>query len=154
MASISRSATRFLISQPSVVATVSQTPTGKPFIFHKRIADNVEKTGKAALVVMDGGYFGQGNDYNTERFKRIRLELWAGPARDAQGLVINNSEAEDRLDDIYNAVDKVLHRVNNEPQLWGDRWVLTSKRIGDLVYYPVNDGTEICYGTAYYGISF
>lgn len=154
MASISLSATRFLISQPTVTATVSQTDSGKPFIFHRRISDNVEKTGKAALVVMDGGYFGQGNDYNTERFKRIRLEFWVGPVREPKGLVANLSEAEDRLDNIYNAVDKVMHRINNEPQLWGDRWVLTSKRIGDLVYYPVNDGTEICYGTAYYGISF
>lgn len=154
MASISRSATRFLISQPSVVATVSQTDSGKPFIFHRKVADNVEKTGKAALVVMDGGYWGDSNDYNTERFKRIRLEFWVGPTRDAQGLVGNSSDTEDRLDAIYNSVDKVLHRMNNEPQLWGDKWVLKSKRIGDLVFYPVNDGIEICYGTAYYGVSF
>lgn len=154
MADFSKEATKFLISQPVVVAAVSTFNSGKPYIFHRKPGDNIEKANKTAVVVMDGGYFGDPVDYHTTRFKRLRLEFWAGPLRDARGLAVNGSEACDRLDAAWNAVDKVLHRVNSETQVWGSIVTITSQRIGDLVTYPLEDGSEMCYGTCFYGIQF
>lgn len=118
MADFSKEATRFLISQPSVLAKVSSFPDGAPYIFHRKVGDNIEKADKTAVVVMDGGYFGDPVPYHTTRFKRLRLEFWAGPLRDARGLPVNGSEGADRLDAAFNAVDKVLHRVDPGVQEW------------------------------------
>lgn len=154
MADFSKEATKFLISRPSVVAAVSQFPNGAPYIFHRKVGDNVEKANKTAIVLMDGGYSGDPVRGHTNHFKRLRVEMWAGPLRDARGLPINGSEGSDRLNAAYEALDKVFHRTSGKAQLWGSILSIASERIGDLVMYPVSDGEEIMYGTVYYSVNY
>lgn len=108
---LSLAARNYLASQPSVTSLVGSDSTWGPWIFEDRPRLIVENTGKCLIVVTKDGSWASANDYNTARFPRLIIDIWADPTRNADGS-LRKEDAKAKIEAVYKAVDKCLHLVN------------------------------------------
>lgn len=126
---------------------------GVPWIYKGEPARVIEGTGSAAVVVSYAGQAGTPNTYNTSLFIKLLVTIWVDVARDADGnpTDIGSSAAIDKALQIWQVVDKDLHRVGGSLQMWGSAATLSSKRlaaIGEI--QKVDDGDGLVVGESAY----
>lgn len=146
-------ATKYLLSVPEIVSLVGKID-GEPLIFARDFgALNMETRDDVALVVTDAGSWGASNEHNTAEFRRLAIQVWAGPIRDDDGVsIIETNETHRRARKVYKVVDKYLHRVSGGEQWWGSIRSVTSRRFGGYDDYQIPDGNGVVIGTQVYGV--
>lgn len=146
--------TKYLLSIPEIVDLVGEDANG-PFIWQKTPLANMEKHPETGIVVMPPTAWGASDDAHTQHFLKIGLEFWTGPIRDPlTGGVIEPTETDRRMDSVYRAVDRFMHRVNPREVYWGTIRTYWCERIGDIDSYSPDDGNELVIGQAFYGVQF
>jgi len=142
----------YLLSVPEVVEAVG-TLDGQPLILQRDFPTNMEIRDDVAIVVTDAGPWGSANDYNTAEFRRLGIQIWAGPIRSDDGVsVIEENETYRRARKVYKIVDKYLHRVRGGDQWWGSIRCVSSRRFGGYDDYQTPDGNGVVIGTQLYGV--
>lgn len=142
----------YLLSIPEVISSVGNLD-GQPLILQRDFPVNMEIRDDVAVVVTDAGPWGSANDYNTAEFRRLGIQIWAGPIRADDGVsIIEDNETFRRARKVYKIVDKYLHRVRGGDQWWGSIRCVTSRRFGGYDDYQTPDGNGIVIGTQLYGV--
>lgn len=151
-------AVKYLLATPSVVNVVgSFDVSGKPFIFRDEILANLESKeyqAVGAIVVSDGGPIAM-PVISRFRLRRLEVAIWANGTRDVIGALTNAPSIPLKIDTIFKAVDKVLHRTSAEPVLWGDLLTISSERLTDLTKpVLVSEADGIMTASAIYSVGF
>jgi hypothetical protein len=145
-------AATYLLSVPEIVALVG-TVDGEPLILQRDFPVNMEIRDDVAIVATDAGPWGSANDYNTVEFRRLGIQIWAGPIRDVDDVsIIEDNETFRRAYKVYKVVDKYLHRVSGGDQWWGSIRCVSSRRFGGYDDYLTPDGNGVVVGTQLYGV--
>lgn len=115
-------AVNFLVQHPSVTSLVGVDDLGDPMIYANRPEATIENTQTSMIVITSDSGWGA-NDHNTARFPILYVDIWSDPTRNPDNSV-RRKDADLKIEDVYEAVDKLLHRVNNsEPGgksiMWG-----------------------------------
>jgi hypothetical protein len=142
----------FLRTQPGVLAALSTTDAGTPMLFQHRLFVRLEGTGAIAAVIGRGGGWSSANDYNTARFPRLSLEIWADPIRGGTNHVRDPGEVWRRIEAAFVAFDRVLHRTSGGVQWWGTVRTISSTRNAEPLTYVVPDGDGMLRTIAYYAV--
>lgn len=155
---IQRAAVNYLLTVPEVVAAVGKfSDSQKPFIFRGEMIANLEDdqyTAVSAIVVEDGGPLAV-NAVSRFRARRLRITIWANGNRDAVGNLLSPVGVEEKINDTFIVLDKVMHRTDPEPVLWSTVRTISCDRIGDLSEpVPVIDGDGIQIATVNYAVFF
>ncbi len=147
-------AVAFLYSKPDVLAVLGSDPDG-PWLFQYELwaKDLIEGSESTALVISsDGGWAGP-NLQNTLRFPRLQIDVYADPIRDHGNNVIDPGEVQRRAYRAFQVVDKYLHRVNSETQMWGTIRTVSCSRLTEPVVYRVPDGDGLLRCQVYYAVA-
>lgn len=138
---IVQGAIKFLQAQPDVLAVLGSYPgTTVPYLFQRKLWVDVEGTSSTAcLLFSEGGWTGS-NLYNTMRFPRLSMEIWADPLRDGQNNVTDPGEVWRRANRAYQVIDQHLHRPQGGRQWWGSLRTIDCVRMAEPTVYEVPDG--------------
>jgi len=150
---------KYLLGISEVVNSVGKFSVSlKPFIFRDEMLANLEDgqyEAVSAIVVEDAGPYANITGLSRYRGRRLRVTIWANGTRDASGNLIGSKSVRLKLNDTFKVVDKYLHRVNPEMQMWGDLVTISSDRIVDLSEpVAVTDGDGIMIASVYYSVFF
>lgn len=153
--------TVYLLGIPSLVNLVGST-VGQygtiPWIFQEdftapeQVQTTVQGTSSAAVVVSDAGTWGVPNMNNTLENPRIRIDIWSDPPRDALKNITDPLEARTKAKQIFDCLNKYLHRPQGGAEQWGDVITTGCYRLGEPIYVPMKDSDYIVLATAYYGV--
>jgi len=89
----------------------------------------------------------------TLRFRRLRLDVWTDPLRDAsRNLTESSSLTTNRGLAVFAAAQFRLQRTDPDALLWGDLVTVDCHLLTDIQFIPVPDGDGLLRGTAYYGV--
>jgi hypothetical protein len=132
---------------------------GKPWLFTDTVGGQVlvrvEGTSACAVVVGDFGGWGVPPQLGTERFRRLRVDIWVDPVRDAANSVTGTSEeTTNRGLAVFNAIQFRLQRTDPDVVFWGDLATNGCQLLTEPQFAPEPDGDWLQVGTAYYGVSF
>lgn len=144
-------AARYLKAESTVLAVVGRTEMGTPMVFQYAPIGPIEGTSMTAAVLGYGGGWAGGNDHNTLRFPRLSLELWVDPYR-RDGHMHLPEERYRRLDVVFQAFDRLLHRVGGGEQWWGTVRTISSLRAAEPVIFTVPDGDGLLRAQVFYNI--
>lgn len=111
MTALSLAARNYLAAQPDVIALLGGDTTWSTWIFEDSPRVLVENSGSVMIVVSEDGGWAGANEYNTARFPRLLIDIWADPTRNPDGSV-RKKDAKKKIDAVYKAVDKCLHLVH------------------------------------------
>lgn len=138
---------------------------GKPWLFNDTngggptsagpgVFVTVEGTSQAAVVLGDFGGWGLPPQLGTARFRRLRVDVWVDPARDANRNITESSAmTTNRGLSVFAAMQFHLQRTDPDVQLWGDLATLSCQLLTEPQFLMVPDGDYLQRGTAYYGVS-
>lgn len=148
-------ATAWLRSIPECVAAVDTfNISGKisPGIFGYRLWTRMEGSESTAVVIAHDGGWAAPNLYNTMRFPRLLLNVWADPRRDEQR---NNVDplVQQRVNGCFEVFDKALHRTAGAEVYWGSLRVLSCVRLTEPIIVDVSDGDGLVRLQAYYAVT-
>ena len=120
----------YLASQPSVTELVGVDDLGDPMIYANRPEATIENTQTSMIVVTSTEGWGA-NDHNTARFPVLVIDIWSDPTRN-DNLTVRQKDADLKIEAVYKAVDKFLHRVHNsEPGgvsvMWGTQEQISTR---------------------------
>jgi predicted metal-dependent RNase len=155
----------YLAQQPEVTSLLGHDDTWDTWIFADKPYAQIEKTGKAMLVIqMDNGWTAP-NPHNTMKFPRIYVDVWADPDRNKDGSV-KKSNADDKIIKVQDAVMKFLHTVSmnmhGKPIVWGTAAQMKtytgviingSAKTTETVFNDVTDGGGARMGSSVYGVN-
>jgi hypothetical protein len=79
----------------------------------------VQGTGRSSIVISTPGSWASANAYNTLRFPRLQVEVYADIDRDDVAGPFYRS-AQKKGEDIWVILDALLHRPGDRNMLWGD----------------------------------
>jgi hypothetical protein len=158
-------AVRYLAGFSSVTGLLGSFPVndpitanaGKPWLFSDTTTSGVltrmKGTSRAALVCADFGGWDVPPPLGSVRFRRLRVDLWVDPARDAEGNVAETSAlTTNRGLAIFAAVQSRLQRKDGDAIAWGDLVTVGCQLLTDISFSPVPDGDWLQRGIAYYGV--
>ncbi len=137
-------ATKYLRAQPDVIAAVSSFVIGgvpTPGIFPYYPWDMIEgSSGTAVVLSSDGGGWAAANTYNTLRFPRLVVNIWADPIRDTKYNNVGTGEVMRRVFATFKTIDGHLHRTSGAEVMFGQLRIISSTRLTEPVIYMVPDG--------------
>lgn len=110
---------RELAAHSSVTALLGSDARFSTWIFRWRPYVSIEGTGEASIVVSSRAGWSTANRHNTAKFPRLQIEIYADLARN-NDLNPAGRTAEDLARQVFEAVDKVLHRVDSNNIQWGN----------------------------------
>jgi hypothetical protein len=113
----------------------------------------MEGSSSAALVCSDFGGWAAPEPLAGMRFRRLRVDVWVDPARDAgKNSTESSSLTANRGLAAFAAVHAVLQRKDADAIFWGDLCTIGCQLLTDIVFTPIPDGDNLLRGTAYYGV--
>lgn len=124
--------------------------TQKPFVM-------VENSQKSLIVITHEGSWAAANDYNTEQFPRIAVDIWADPQRnDDHSVALDDTE--DKIEAVLKIVKKHLHRVSNSNPdgtsiFFGTVRIHSTKFTTGPEIFPISDGNGGQMGRSYFNIA-
>jgi len=123
-------ARNFLVQQSSVTDLLGIDDLGDPMIYANQPEATIENTGTSMIVITSTTGWGA-NAHNTARFPTLFVDIWSDPTRNPDNSV-KRKDADLKLEKVYEAVDKFLHRVSNsEPGgrsvMWGTATELANR---------------------------
>ena len=138
---------------------------GKPYLFSEAgqgfygggpgVLKVMEGSSAAGIVCADFGGWDVPPPLGTIRMRRLRIDIWTDPLRDAgsnfaetSALTVNRGMA------VFNAVQFRLQRRDPDAVVWGDLVTVGCQLISDVQFAPVRDGDGLQLGTAYFGVQF
>ncbi len=126
---------------------------GKPYLFAGDILVNIKGTSSVAVVCSDFGGWSAPPQLGTQRFRRLRVDIWVDPARDsAGGVTVTTADTVNRGNAVFNAVHVKLHRRDPDTVTWGDMVTFGCQLLSEPVFARVPDGDWLMLGTAVYGV--
>lgn len=143
---------KWLSTFPEVLAMIGEDAEGS-FLFQWNLGIVIEGTQKAAVVVKQMGSWAAPNIHNTLRFPRVSVEFYVDPLRDAAGHYIDLTEVRRRMNSLYNAVDKRLHRPQAGDQIWGTLRTLECTRLGEPIIYEIPSGDGALRAQVFFGVA-
>lgn len=150
-------AVTYLLADPTCLGAVDVFNIGgrpAPGIFAYRLAlpNLMEGSSNTAVVLAHDGGWAAPNLYNTLRFPRLLLNVWADPIRDAQK---NNIDplVQRRANACFETFDKVLHRCAGGDTRFGTLRVLDIVRLTEPTILDVPDGDGLVRLQAYYAVT-
>lgn len=150
---------KFLACQEDIGSYIDTDSKWDIYIFQESLPIRMESTQKIALVLRQEGFWTSPNTYNTMRFPRLITEFWCDPPRDAAANVVNWVSAKRQIQKTHAYIDLFLHSVTSEAVWWPSftdpqRFrVISSKRQGELEYFPVSDGNGLLRATCSYALT-
>jgi hypothetical protein len=125
----------------------------KPWLFAGDILVNMKGTSQLAVVCSDYGGWSAPAMFHTMRFRRLRVDVWADPLRDANGGVLRTTaDTENRANLVFTAVNNHLHRRDADTVLWGDMLVYGCQLLTEPTWAAVPDGDWLLSGSAVYAV--
>lgn len=123
---------RRLVSEPAIRTVLgplrsdsSINPIEQCWLFTRNLAvavdgqqSIVEGTGSVAAVITVDGSWSRANDYNTQKFPMLQLDIYADASRDIDG-AITKLDAYPWAYNAWLAFDAVLHWTTGDIQWWG-----------------------------------
>lgn len=130
---------------------------GRPWLFsdnNQGVLKVMEGTGQAALVCSDYGPWDSPPPLGTVRFRRLRVDVWVDPLRDASSNVTETSSlTANRGLAVFAAAHFRLQRTDPDTVMWGDLCTAGCQLLSDIQFLPVPDGDWLLRGTAWYGVT-
>jgi hypothetical protein len=127
---------------------------GQPYLFAADLLVNLKGTSAAALVLSDFGGWSAPPMLGSQRFRRLRADVWQDAPRDSEGNVSTSTEGIVNLANaVFNAVQRHLHRRDPDTVVWGDMVTFACQLLTEPQFSKVPDGDWGMLGTAYYGVS-
>lgn len=132
---------------------------GQPWLFTGDLLVNIGNSSAVAVVLSDHGGWQVPQRLGTERFRRLRIDIYVDPARDAEGNVTETSSmTEARGMEVFHALQSLLHRRDNDAVAFGDMVTTGSVLLAEpeFLQMPSASGNQMSsqIGTAWFGISF
>lgn len=128
---------------------------GQPYLFNSDLLVDLKGTTAAALVLSDFGGWSAPPMLGSQRFRRLRVDVYQDALRDAEGNVSVSTEGMVNLANaVFNAVQRHLHRRDPDTVVWGDLVTFACQLITEPQFVKVPDGDWGMLGTAYYGVSY
>lgn len=144
---------KYLLDEDNVHAALGVFPdTGTPWLFQHELWGAVEGSQATAAVISRAGGWAGPNEYNTLRFPRISLQIYADPLREA-GNVSMPGETWRRVEATFRVFDNLLHRPAPTVIMWGSIRTITCTRLGEPVVYPVPDTDGMIRLQVFYGVT-
>jgi hypothetical protein len=162
---VASGAVKYLAGFPDVVAVVGAFPAGDPnpanagmpWLFadtNAGVFKTMEGSSAAAVVCADFGGWSVPEVLGTLRFRRLRLDVWVDPLRDAgKNLIESSSLTTNRGLAAFAAVQFRMQRTDPDTVLWGDLVTIDCHLLTDIQFLLVPDGDGLQRGSAYYGVS-
>jgi hypothetical protein len=148
--------TELLGSFPADDANVANA--GQPWLFsdaNAGVLARVESTSSSAVVLGDGGGWTAPPQLGTQRFRRLRVDVWTDPERDQLNNITESSiYTLNRCQSVFNAIHFRLQRTDPDAVLFGDMVTLACTLLTEPVISTLPDGDNILRGTAYYAVFF
>ena len=130
---------------------------GRPWLFadnNQGVLATMEGSSAAAVVCGDFGGWDVPPMLGTLRFRRLRVDVWVDPLRDANRSVTETSSlTTNRGLAVFAATQFRLQRTDNDAIFWGDLCTVGCQLLTDIQFTPVPDGDWLQRGTAYYGVA-
>lgn len=148
--------TKYLLAQPDVVAAVDTFTIGgqvKPGIFGYRSWATLEGSSKTCIVLSSDTGWAGANTYNTLRFPRLVMNIWADPIRDAGGHVIYPGEVMQRAAKVFRVVDRYLHLTGGPEVYFGQLRVISSTRLTEPTIFAASDGDGLIRSQTVYAVT-
>jgi len=129
MTKLVNAAVDYLTQQISVTNLLGSDSQG-PWIFANTPWATIENTGTSMVVITTGNGWGA-NEHNTARFPTLVVDIWSDPTRNADNSV-EQKDADDKIENVYLAIDKFFHLVNKSTPsggaiFWGTASEISSK---------------------------
>ena len=126
---------------------------GLPFLFAGDILVNMKGTSALAVVCNDFGGWSAPPQLGSQRFRRLRVDIWADPVRDAAGGVqVTTAGTVNRANALFTAVNNHLHRRDPDTVAWGDVVTFGCQLLTEPAWAQVPDGDWLMYGSAVYAV--
>ena len=135
------------------------------WIFDSKPYVRLENKSKALIVINEDGQWAQPNQYSTQRFPRLLIDVWADPTRN-DDLSVKRDDAQDKIEAITALVNKHLHTVSlhidGHPIIWGTAdemanftglMVMGSSWLTGPTYSPVSDAQGAWMGRSAYALA-
>jgi hypothetical protein len=150
---LAQGAVKWLSAIHAVTDLLTAYPDGTPWLFQQDLWQDLEGTGgTAAVIVVDSGWAAP-NTYNTMRFPRLQLDLYADPIRDPARNITQPGETRRRLARLFDVFDQRLHQPAGREQFWGDIRVIGSIRLGEPSTVAVPEGDGLTRLQVFYAIT-
>ncbi len=126
---------------------------GRPWLFAGDILVNMKGTSQLAAVCADFGGHGAPPMLGGQRFRRLRVDIWADPVRDSAGGVLRTSaDTVNRANAVFTAVNRRLHRRDPDTVTWGDLVTYGCTLLTEPTWAEVPDGDWLMRGSAVYAV--
>lgn len=146
----------YLLNQAAAVAAVSTfiiDGQQAPGIFQYRPWTPMEGSSGTCCVVSSDGGWAAPNLYNSLRFPRLTVNIWADPIRDAGMNGVDPGEVMRRAFATYKVIDKFLH-LTGGPEVWfGQLRIVSCVRLTEPVTYAVPDGDGLVRSQVLYAVT-
>lgn len=166
MDDVATGAWKVLSQRPEVTALLGAFPpadprpanAGRPWLFTGNILAQVSNSSASAVVLSDYGGWSAPPQLGSQRFRRLKVDVWTDPVRDAAGNVaVTESGTVARCLAVFDALHAVLQRTDPDTQVWGDLVTFACQLLTEPQPVQVADGDTqgmgIVMGTAVYGVS-
>jgi hypothetical protein len=130
---------------------------GLPYLFTDNLLVQMKGSQTSAVVFNDAGGWQAPPQYGSQRFRRLRVDVWTDPLRDASdNIVVTKSNTVNRCLQVFNILHRHLQRRDSDIQVWGDMVTygcqLLTEPNPDQVPDGDSQGMGLIMGTAFYGV--
>ncbi len=147
---------------PALQAVVGTFPVTDPrsgysWIFSGNMAAQIKGSQASAVVLTDAGGWGAPPMLGTQRFMRLRVDVWTDPVRDGnRNIITTQSVTTARCLDVFRVVHGFLQRTDPDVQVWGDLVTVSCQLLTEPEPQQMPDGDSsgmgAMIGTAVYGV--
>lgn len=129
----------------------------QPFLFAGNILKQMKGTSASAVVLNDFGGWQAPPQLGSQRFRRLRVDVWTDPLRDVNGNISVTLESTvNRCLQVFAIVHRHLHRRDSDTVLWGDLVVYGCQLLTEPQPSQIPDGDSqgmgVVMGSAVYGV--
>lgn len=126
---------------------------GQPYLFNADLLVTMKGTQQIAIVTNDWGSFSGPPILGSQRFRRLRVDIWVDPLRNAAGNISNSdASTKNRGNQVFNVLNRHLHFRDADTRQWGDLVVAGCQLSVEPDFNRVPDGDWMMMGTAVYQV--
>lgn len=134
-------------SNDPIVANQNQ-----PWLFTGDILTNIKGSSSIAVVVSDFGGWSPPPQLGSQRFRRLRVDIWVDPVRSSGNVSSTSAATVNRGNQVFNAIHRHLHRRDPDTVVWGDLVTFGCQLLSEPQFALVPDGDWSQLGSATYGV--
>jgi hypothetical protein len=130
---------------------------GKPWLFAGNMMAQIKGSQASAMVLTDYGGWSPPPQYGSQRFRRLRVDVWTDPVRDNYGnITTTEANTVNRCLHVFRILNLYLQRHDPDTQTWGDLVTFGCQLLTEPQPAQVTDGDSqgvgVVMGTAFYGL--